>query len=73
MRLEFRHELEALINKHSMESVSDTPDFILCQYLMGCLAAFELAVIAREQWHGRRDDAAVEGGEEQHVGKRTTS
>lgn len=53
MVLEFRHKLEALINEQSMESVSDTPDFILCQYLMDALAAFDKAVVAREKWYGR--------------------
>jgi hypothetical protein len=60
--LEFRRELEGLINKHSIESASDTPDFILCQYLIDCLNAFDRAVIARQKWlahadkwHGHKD------------------
>jgi hypothetical protein len=57
MILEFRHELEALINKHNMEATSDTAGFILCQYLMDCLNAFDRAVIARQKWHGHKDEA----------------
>jgi hypothetical protein len=58
MILEFRHELEALINKHGMEAPSGTPDFILCQYLIECLNAFDRAVIARQKWYGLKDAVA---------------
>lgn len=51
-RVGFRKELEHIINKYSMESASNTPDFILARYLMGCLAAFEIAVVARGKWYG---------------------
>ena len=43
-------EIEILINKHSRENESDTPDFILANYLMNCLAAYELAVGQRDTW-----------------------
>lgn len=46
-------ELAELINKHSRENWSNTPDFILAQYMMGCLEAFEQAVQQRETWYGR--------------------
>lgn len=59
MELEFRHELEELINRHSMENGSDTPDFILCEYLMDCLAAFDRAVVAREKWYGRERRSVI--------------
>ena len=52
-RTEFRTELERLINATSMESGSNTPDFILADYLLMCLTAYDLAVNAREQWYGR--------------------
>lgn len=44
----FQKELEHLINKHSMENGSDTPDYILTMYLANCLAAFNLAVVSRD-------------------------
>lgn len=47
-------ELTNLLNKHSQESGSDTPDWVLAQYLLGCLAAFNEAVVEREKWYGRR-------------------
>lgn len=49
----FEKELEHLINQHSKEQASNTPDFILAQFLASCLAAFETAVQQRETWYGR--------------------
>lgn len=49
----FRDDLEKLINCHSVENGSDTPDFILAKYLMNCLFSFDVAVNAREKWYGR--------------------
>jgi hypothetical protein len=50
----FRIELEELINKNSMENASDTPDFVLAEFLNGCLKAFDKAVNDREKWYGRK-------------------
>jgi hypothetical protein len=50
---EFRKDLERLINRHSLENGSDTPDFILAEYLTKCLEAFDWCVTNREKWHGR--------------------
>ncbi len=49
----FEQELEELLNKHSQENASDTPDFILAKYLSDCLAVFNAAVQQRERWYGR--------------------
>ena len=49
----FQKELEVLLNKHKMESGSNTPDFILAEYLCGCLASYSVAVNSRERWYGR--------------------
>lgn len=49
----FQRELAQLLNKYSEENASDTPDFILAEYLRGCLAAFATAVQQRETWYGR--------------------
>ena len=51
---QFRKELEGLINRHSMENGSDTPDFILAGYMADCLDAFDAAMTAREIWYGRK-------------------
>lgn len=49
----FREDIERVINCHSMENGSDTPDWILARYLEACLAAFDAAVQERETWYGR--------------------
>jgi hypothetical protein len=43
----FRKDLENLINKHSMENGSNTHDFVLAEYLCGCLDVFEKATRER--------------------------
>lgn len=57
----FRSELERLLNRQSMENGSNTPDFILAEYLHACLDAFDAAVKHREQWYGRNASAAIPG------------
>jgi hypothetical protein len=49
----FRDELSQLLNKYSQENGSDTPDFILAEYLDGCLTNWNHAMAAREKWYGR--------------------
>ena len=44
----FKKDLIALLNAHSQEGSSDTPDFILAQYLMVALNGFESAVSERD-------------------------
>lgn len=51
--LTFRQELQALINKHSVENGSNTPDWILMEYLMKTLEAWELGANLREEYYGR--------------------
>ena len=49
-------KLEALLNSHSRENESNTPDFILAEYMMMCLEAFEQASVRREDWYGHRHE-----------------
>ena len=58
---EFREKLEELINRHSLENGSQTPDFILAEYLSGCLDVFDRAVRARAAW--RREKHPILGHE----------
>ena len=46
----FENELTQLLNKHSQEQASNTPDFILAKYLIACLAAYNEAVKQRDTW-----------------------
>jgi len=50
---QFQEELASWLNVHSAESESNTPDFILAQFMQSCLAAFNTAVQQRETWYGR--------------------
>lgn len=54
---EFEKQLEHIINCHSIENESNTPDFILAEYLRGCLDVFARTVAARESWYGRNNSA----------------
>ena len=58
---QFSQRLQRLLNAHSQENASNTPDFILAQYLLGCLAAWNTGVQQRDTWYGR--DARPTGGD----------
>jgi hypothetical protein len=47
----FEKELETLINKYSKDNLSNTPDFILANYVNSCLYVFETATLARDKWY----------------------
>lgn len=47
-----KHAIASAINQWSAENGSDTPDFILANYLLDCLRAFDLAVHQRSHWYG---------------------
>lgn len=49
----FADELRSLINRHSRENSSDTPDWILAAYIEQALLAFESATRKRDLWYGR--------------------
>jgi hypothetical protein len=49
----FHQELVELINRHSMERYSGTPDWILGDMLMGVLRTYDLAMHYRERYYGR--------------------
>ena len=49
----FKKAIESAVNECSMESGSNTPDYILANYLMNCFDAFNEATQQRETWHGR--------------------
>lgn len=49
----FAKELEELINRHSLENESNTPDFILANYMMNCLGAGTTLINQREHWYGK--------------------
>lgn len=46
-------ELASVINRRSLESGSNTPDFLLAEFLAQQLRCFDQFVVRREEWHGR--------------------
>lgn len=54
-KTELRRDIESAINRNSAENGCNTPDFILADYLLKCLDAFDVAVNARSRWYGRSD------------------
>lgn len=47
---EFQKELEGLLNSHSLENRTDTPDFILAEYVVEGLRALEHQHHAKKCW-----------------------
>lgn len=47
----FRRELARLLNKYNKENASNTPDFILAEYLNDCLSAYDRSSEHRDRWH----------------------
>ncbi len=45
-------DIAALINEHSMENRSNTPDFILAAFLTACLLSWNRATRDRDRWWG---------------------
>jgi hypothetical protein len=50
---DFEKDLRVLINKHIVENGSDTPDFIMSDFLSVVIAAFNNSVRARDKWYNR--------------------
>lgn len=56
---DFANELLSLLNKHSKENESNTPDFILAEYLIGCLKVFNESVNNRQIWY-KTDNSPID-------------
>jgi len=50
---DLEHAIASALNRYSAENPSNTPDWILAQFLLGCLAAWNQGVQQRETWYGR--------------------
>jgi hypothetical protein len=62
---EVQKELTNLVNRLSLENASDTPDFIIAEFLHEILGAWNSAVQRREKWYGRRQAAETEDPDEE--------
>ena len=47
-RAPFESELRAMLNRYGKDTETDTPDYILAEYLERCLSAFDIAVTTRD-------------------------
>lgn len=52
MALTFQEDLQQVLNRHSAEAPSGTPDYILAEMLTGVLKTFNAAVGQRAEWRG---------------------
>jgi len=50
---DLQKDLKQILNKYSEENASNTPDFLLAEYLMRCLDTWNIVVTKREKWYGR--------------------
>lgn len=66
MSLELQHDIAEVLNRHSAENGSNTPDFLLAEFLTKVLEAWNDTVKARAMWYERYDSpgqsAANRGG-----------
>jgi len=53
MSNDLKRDIASMLNRHSRENESNTPDFILAEYLLMCLEAFEKTSNRREAWFGK--------------------
>ena len=60
---EFERELTKLLNSQNMENGSDTPDFLLSEYLVQCLVTWNWMTKKRDNWYGQQcgDGARLNG------------
>ena len=60
-KMTLQEEIKMVLNKHCAENNSNTPDFILGEYLVACLEAFNRATNRRENWYGHEAKFVKEG------------
>jgi hypothetical protein len=57
----FRESLTQLINQYSKENSNNTPDYLLANFLIGCMDTFDLTVRRRDEWFGRENKISTTG------------
>ena len=56
----FGKALQTLINQYSKENGSNTPDFVLSDYLADCLDVFDKTMSKREIFYGRNIHSSID-------------
>lgn len=57
--LDFKRDLAKLLNRYSMENGSNTPDFLLADYLFWCLLSYNSIAQKNDQWHSKDKQPGV--------------
>lgn len=52
MTKKFTEELQVLLNKNGIDTICNTPDYILAEYLTSCLETYANTVQSRDTWFG---------------------
>ena len=60
-KVTFREALTQLLNQYSKENSSNTPDYLLANFLIGCMDVFDLTVRRRDEWFGRENKISTTG------------
>lgn len=55
--VKFQKALKDLINTYSIENDSNTPDWMIADYLVSCLKNWNYNILRREGWFGRGPNA----------------
>jgi hypothetical protein len=56
---EFERELTSLINKHNLDSISNTPDYIIAKAMIGFYSTLSESIAARSKWFNLSSDKIV--------------
>jgi len=59
VEIALRKDIETAINRNNAEHASNTPDFILAEYITDCLAAYDKSIAAREAYYGCQNGMGV--------------
>lgn len=51
---DIKRELAELINKYNLENESNTPDYIIAEYLYNCLENYNLITKLKDKWYGKK-------------------
>lgn len=57
---DFRSKLCSLLNSFSKENNSNTPDWILRNFICNSLKAFDAATLQRDEWYGRSEEVLMD-------------
>jgi len=65
--MEFKKELTDLINKFSLDNKCNTPDYILCDYIVNCIETFYTTIDKRDSYSKMKESHFVENVENKNL------